>query len=644
MSNVKSFDYKISAKATTKGRTYFSEILISLRELKISRKSWIAEQFQLLQDKSAALAVLKSEVDLYLYTVKLLAKNEEGLKLLCLPASEVGRKVIYKLFSLEEQLLHISDRTSEGKTKASSSFRKFVINLAQEQKLKDEEISARSVGFQSTLGHKSPPRSLISDITDKSRDPDLAAPISALSHSDARDLITKTRLRLEHDLVLIRESCVRELETCKALRERLGELSKRKCPAHVVVNAGKVLTAEHLPKNAHRSALEKVSTETIFAAYQEIIARDGLAKLERPYSPIFWGNKVLLKDYLRENEMHLMGPGARIHFLPYRMISQELVAAFILLLSYTGWNSSTLQAMGPDDIVVTGEWITLKGYKGKTDTFVTDSHLDAKQPGVKLAIELILWNRAQLIELGFLPKDSKFLWCTWTVHYCPIEFQYVGFQDGLRKFQEHYSLPHFSLDQIRPQILAYESLKAKNPDYVRQLASHKRLATTGHYLDQILMRNLSSAINLEFQRRLENTVLFRLANEDGAFTSRVQMKHVDLRLLMPLGDGSSCKNPAAPPDESYLIGGLCDGKRCHMGDGCGNRTVIVDVENLKSLIRKRRYYKMNWRRLEAKNSIAFEKFHVPAILFNLGLYDYIKSSSFRHYLMRIEREIENEIS
>jgi hypothetical protein len=65
---------------------------------------------------------------------------------------------------------------------------------------------------------------------------------------------------------------------------------------------------------------------------------------------------------------------------------------------------------------------------------------------------------------------------------------------------------------------------------------------------------------------------------------------------------------------------------------------------LAALIRKRRFYRMNWRRLEAKNYAAFEKFHVPAILFNLGLYDYIKSGSFRHHLVRVEREIENETS
>ncbi|WP_082221624.1 hypothetical protein, partial [Herbaspirillum chlorophenolicum] len=602
MSNVINVRYKIAVKTTVRGRTYYAELPISLRELHIPRKSWIAEQLHILQAQSEVAALLRHDIDCYLTVIKMLAQNEAGLEMLSLPANKVGRHVLYRLFSLEEQLLHPTDRTDEGKSKVSSSFRKCVIDLAQEQKLKDDEITRRSIGFQSSLTGRAGPRSLISDVTDKSLDPDLAAPISALSHKDAKDLVVKTRERLEYDLVTIQDACVRELETCKAIRERLIALGKTKCSRGMVNLVADMLSAEKYPLKGHQAAVGELSTDMLFAGYQKVIARDGLAKVERPYSPVFWKNKNRLEDFLGAGEKHLVGPGSRIHYLPYRMIAPELVAAFVLLLSYTAWNGHTLQAMGADDVVVKGDWVTLKGYKGKIDSFVTDAHLDIKQPGLKLAIDLILWNRKQLIKLGFLPKNSQLLWCTWSTYYGPIEFQYVGFQDGLKKFQKAYSLPSFSLDQVRPQVMAYESLKGKNPDHVRQLASHKKLSTTGHYLDQILMRSLNSAINLEFQRRMENTVIFRLAEKDSAFEPLVRMKHVDLRLLTPLGDGSSCRNPAEPPDEEFMIGNMCDGNRCHVGEGCENRMVVIDMENLAALIRKRRFYRMNWRRLEAKNS------------------------------------------
>ncbi|SMP77698.1 hypothetical protein SAMN06295970_1274 [Noviherbaspirillum suwonense] len=521
-------------------------------------------------------------------------------------------------------------------------FRKFILKSAEEQTLLDEDISRRSIGFRTRFSRNLPPRPLISDITDKSLDPELAAPISSLAHASAKDLMAKTELRLERDLIKIQEACIRELEICQALRERLTTIGRGNCTNRESRLVREMLAADKSPPKATRTTVDTLPTETLFSVYQKIIVRDGLTHVNRPYNPVFWQNEARLKKFLTEDEKHLISSGFRIHYLPHRMISQELVASFVLLLTYTGWNGHTLQAMGVNDVVVKGEWVTLKGYKGKTDAFVSDAHLENKQPGLMMALNVIRWNRMQLIKLGFLPKTCSYLWCTWTTSYGPIKFQYVGFQDGLKKFQTTYSLPNFSLDQVRPQFLAHASLKMKNPEYVRQLASHKLLTTTGHYLDQIILRNMNSAINLEFQRRLENTVLFRLAEEDEMFKSRVRMKHVDLRLLTPLGDGASCKNLEAPPDESFLVGNLCDGKRCHIGDGCENRKVIIDIENLTALIRKRRYYRMNWRRLEQSNITAFEKFHVPAILFNLGLYDYIKTGSFRHFLERIERAIENE--
>jgi len=642
MSRVTDTVFNIATKATIRGRTYPSQLNLSLMEVNTPGNSWVAEQLKILQTRSESQRLLRSEISSYLTVIKMLAISDEAHRLLCLPAKKMGRKAFYQLFTIVEQRLALSGRTAESCSKMSSSFRKHVFTCAEEQTFLDAEISRRSIGYQTKLNQRTPPRALISDFTDKSLDPELAAPISALAHVDAKDLMTKTELRLERDLVIIQQACIRELEICQSLRGKLVELRQKTCSKRILNVVAEMLAADKNPPKATQVVVDALPTNVLFTAYQKIIAREELARLNRPYSPVFWKNIFRLEELLSDKEKHLAGAGRRIHYLPYRMISQELVASFVLLLTYTGWNGATLQGLGSDDVVVDGDWVILKGYKGKTDSFVDDIYLDIKQPGVMMAINLIRWNRTQLVKLGFLPKTSKFLWCTWTSGYRLIEHQYVGFQDGLEKLQKQYSLPAFSLDQVRPQVLAHASLRTKNPEYVRQLASHKSLATTGHYLDQILMRNLNSAINLEFQRRLENTVLFRLSEIDSSFESQVRMKHVDLRLLTPLGDGASCIDPEVPPYESYLAGNLCDGNRCHIGGGCQNRKIVIDLENLTALVRKRRYYRLNWRRLEHSNSQAFEKFHVPAILFTLGLYDYIKGGSFRHYLERIEREIENE--
>lgn len=63
---------------------------------------------------------------------------------------------------------------------------------------------------------------------------------------------------------------------------------------------------------------------------------------------------------------------------------------------------------------------------------------------------------------------------------------------------------------------------------------------------------------------------------------------------------------------------------------------------MQELVRKRQYYLKNWSRLEANNPKAFEVMHGPAILFTLGLYDYIATGRHGHTLKEIEGEVLRE--
>lgn len=630
---------QISTHATKHGKTYFTTLKTTVFDFKLSNSGWMFEQLQILQNKSQEKALLRSDLDLYIKALKLLSFNADALVVLKMPAEKVGRKEINKLFLLLEEVLIDLETTPKVRYVCSMVFRKLVLENAQHQKL-NEEVTRVNIGFRTKLGCNSPPRQLISDLTNLELDYGLAAPIGALSHNDVKELLQKTELRLERDLELIHKACLKQLEVCNRLRTGLIELSKVEYETAKIKAIENTFT-QRKRMNKHSAKLfQNLSVAEHLGIIQKLIHTNGFARVDRSIDPAFWFTNQIYSAFLSDDQKHLISQGYRLHYLPYRIISDELLACFVLLLTHTGWNSATLMKMSSEDIQFEDNFVILKGYKSKTDSYVADVYLDAKQAGCLEAIKLLLWNRTQLIKLGFLPETSKLIWCTWTVTYGPIKNQFVGFHDSLRKLREQYSLPAFSLDQVRPQILAHASISTQNPDYVRQLASHKSLVTTGHYLDQLLLKSLNSAINLEFQRRLENTVLFRLSEADPSFREAVKLNDVDLRLLAPTGDGSSCINPSSPPDEIYMMGGICDGKRCHIGDGCSNRRLVLDQSNLNALVRKRRYYLTNWRRLEHVNEKAFEKFHLPAILFTLGLYDYVKNSSYRHYLETAERDLE----
>lgn len=630
---------KISTHATKHGKTYYTTLSATLLDLKLPNSGWIFDQLQILQSTSQEKSLLRSDLDLYIKSIKILSSNEDALALLIMPAEQVGRAEVTKLFLFLEQLLSEFSTTPRVRQVCSHIFRKIVLKCAQKQRLK-EDVTRINIGFRTKLGGSFPPRQLISDLKNLELDSDLAAPVGALTHTDVRELLRKAEFRLERDIEQIREACLKQLEICNRLRTNLIELGEAKYEAAKVSAVESTLNQPKRMNNKAAEVIQDLSAAEHLGIIQQLIRSHDLSRADRSINPTFWFNERLFSAYLLGDQKNLIGQGYRLNYLTYRIITDEILACFVLLLTYTGWNSSTLIAMSVDDVRLEDNCVVLKGYKSKTDSYVADVYLDTKQRGCLEAIKLLLWNRVQLINLGFLPKSSKWLWCTWSLTYGPIKNQFIGFQDALRRLQAQYTLPKFSLDQIRPQTLAHASISMQNPEYVRQLASHKSLVTTGHYLDQLLLRSLNSAINLEFQRRLENTVQFRLAETDPFFGDTINLKHVDLSLLVPTGDGASCINPTSPPDENYMLGGICDGKRCHVGDGCSNRRLFLDENNLDALVRKRRYYLTNWRRLEQTNEKAFEKFHLPAILFTLGLYDYVKNSSYRHFLEAAEKGLE----
>jgi hypothetical protein len=538
----------------------------------------------------------------------------------------VGRKEIYQLFESSEELANRWKRTNQYKYTCTANFRKHVFKAAEQIDFK-EQVSRPSLRFKTRFLTKTEPRRLISDLSNVALDIEIASPVGALTHKTARELLEKTESRLEADLAQIQAACINELRICANLRRNIAEYGERKfTPSELAFGLKLIKSRANISDAIVEEYLWSRSVEEIVGLYAQLIATYELAHLNRTFDPLFAHSPRLIAEILKPDGIHMLNTGYKILYLPQRMANVELVACFVLLLTYTGWNAETLMMMSMDIIEMHDDHVWIQGYKGRIDEYTDKVYLDAKQPYALEAVRLLIWNRTQLISLGLLSKTSNWMWCGWPAGFKVLEHQHIGFRMDLIRLRKAYGLPQFTLEQIRPQVLALESLRTKNVDQVKQIALHKSIATTGHYLDQLLLRRINSAINLEFQRRLEATVLFRLSESQESFKERVAQRHVDLRLLMPIGDGASCANPYDPPDEKYLSNSICDGKRCHAGNGCENRKLVIDRDALEALVRKRHYYLSSWERLERNNSTVFETLHIPAILFVLGLYDYISNS------------------
>jgi len=113
-------------------------------------------------------------------------------------------------------------------------------------------------------------------------------------------------------------------------------------------------------------------------------------------------------------------------------------------------------------------------------------------------------------------------------------------------------------------------------------------------------------------------------------------------MLYPVGDGTACSDPAAPPFDDYLVGGICDAKRCHAGDGCPNNKVHVDRDAVEAALRLNIYYRSNWARLCASNPEAFAAYHLPSILFNGALIAVLEGGLYSSTVREIRRALKAE--
>ncbi|KXU90025.1 hypothetical protein CI15_07595 [Paraburkholderia monticola] len=189
-------------------------------------------------------------------------------------------------------------------------------------------------------------------------------------------------------------------------------------------------------------------------------------------------------------------------------------------------------------------------------------------------------------------------------------------------------VPWFSDEQIRVHMLTLDQLSGKaDIRVVRDTAGHASENTTAAYFRNLPTARRLSSINLEFQRRIDSTIKFQIAKERNTFSDKFDPQYVDEGLMFPIGDGTSCASPFDPPDRAWIEDGFCNGKNCHKGQGCPNNKIVINKSRVIEVWATAKYYASNWKALLQKNEEGFLTMHGPAMIFNLILKDYIRSSS-----------------
>jgi hypothetical protein len=634
----------ITTRYTRYGREYNAVIEFTIWKGSVKPEGWLEGMLRRMSAQSLLQPYGHAEMVMLRRAIDLGQSVDFARKIFTSPARDVSRSDLFHLF---DEIGSYAEKSKIAKTvqvRMLIELRGRVIQFGETGAFL-EQVTKSTMRYKRQRPQRPRPRPIISDMVQPDGAYNDRAPVSALSHNSLKDLEANALRRIGADSEKVIEACISDLSFWRTMRVNLDLLSKKK----LSLSKRTAEAFDSLARNSHPSRWAtdeamSVASEDRIIAYLHRIKHFQLATPQKSQQFAFYKAKdALFSIYPQLSDRGGVEP-FKILFLTRRICSHELIAIFILLMFYTGWNMSGVVNLTSDHIIKTKNGYEIQGFKSKSDDDTPIVFIDKTHRGGFQALELILWNLDQLKELGRVKKDETRLWFTYSSgESLPYTHQYVGFQGALAKFCRRHGLVRFTFEQIRAQVLMGHFLSTRDPERARQVAGHKTIATTGVYIDQEFARRLNSANNLEFQRRFEATVKFKLKEEGRNHGTRPDVQFVDANLMIPVGDGTTCANPAKPPDPTYLEGEFCDGKRCHIAGGCRNQRIVLDEARLKELTLKRRYYRDSWQRLLQANGDAFHTFHVPTMFFTFALYMYVKEGPYGHALNRIEREIDNEL-
>jgi len=564
--------------------------------------------------------------------LKCLGQDRKARVLLDLLPHEVTVARVKALFRASDQLVLNGKFEGAGGPRAMGTFRTFVYERAEAVALA-EQIDEQTVRFKPRARVLSDPRALISDLTDIAGEEEKNPPIGATLVKSAVDLSEAIRVRATSDLDQVRKACIREMEIAAAVRERVKGWNRIKLDPRYEEAAAYSLCGTAHPERAFDAA--NVPAEARLPAILQGIEKQRLADKNAPHSYC-----VCSADELRA-QLFAGFPifrSHRIFEIAQHACPEEVFAAVHLLQTYTGWNFSSVMALTVDRVEINGKSLIIQGYKQKTDDDTPEVEIPLTEPGVSMAIELLLWNRKQMILLGHLNSSVLDLWAV--VRAKPSNQAAHTFHPAARlsDLQERHGLPAYSLDQIRTQFLFILTFAKGGIRAAQALAGHEWISTTGGYVENIIQDRISSSMNLAFTKELESEVVYVHK------TKTKNLHSLNLKLLQPIGDGTSCANPNRPPPGRSRQSDSCDGQRCHVDGGCPNRRIVIDGARIEELVRTRVHYQSSWQLAWQSNPDRFAKQQLPAILVNEALYQVVSAGPFAARVHRVMALVKQEMS
>lgn len=433
--------------------------------------------------------------------------------------------------------------------------------------------------------------------------------VDTMSHNSPAELIEKCRDATDKYKNRLIKACADEIEAYEVLRNKQKDLA--------VLSPGKVSDLEsHL--YGKPVDLDLVRNMLLKIEESDDIERGVLMASSG------WIDKRAGVKYIASKRYSLgVGNYRPWLFAQYRLPNIVIFAIFLYFLIKTMWNYNSLARMSIEGISSDeGRGREIQGFKSKTDD-QTPIYEIVPSDAVGLdAINLLIWNRAQLIRYGIIDSGVLGLWHGW--NYDRVGSTVINVDSARRRFFDTHGIDDFPLTEIRNLGAVNLYLTTQNIEDIRVLLGHKSVVTSLVYLEANILDRLDRALIFEFIRRLEATAVFQCMGREGLKKKGIDQSKVSSTLLVTTGIGTKCIDPNSPPH--LKTGRPCDGMHCLMGEGCINHRLVIDVEGIIIAQRTREFYRYTWMERYNLNKDMFIKVDFPRIIFLTALLGFTKDS------------------
>lgn len=611
-------------------REYLSEVPLRRAAYRLRAESWVWKALLHRSRASQVRPFMKGEIANVLTTIEALSKRRAWLAIANKSLADLSMADVLRAFSVVE--------AEVAKLESLSALSKHHRSLRTRGTLRSylEAVDFPKARRLTTFFHSRLPlprfigRRLISDVPIALGSKEVP-PVGALRHTTIPELRRKTKEALVGVLDEISAACRTVLDEHDQAMLRLNEVKSEPVNEAVVARVLDYATTGRSQVKFFEWA-KRQAVEELASAYVKVINQHH-DSIRRTFT-ITRSREI--HRYLTQRLGVDIGAQWAGLFLPIWVTMRPMIACLLILQRHTAWNANSVIDLESTGLSALTPPLEMCSYKGRVGKQTPPVIVDAGDHDAVRALSHLQVRLAFMKRLKWVPDNETRLWLNPMAARDGCARTYIGWGTALSAFCTRYGLPRFSLEQMRVQTLAAESVEVGGLETARRRAAHASIRTTGEYLDHLVLERLNEAVNLEYQRRLEEDIVYLGSGESGAG---------ELRLIYPIGDGTSCEDPKQPPFEDYLLGGFCKAEDCHAGNGCPKRRIYINKQRVEEAVRTSIYYQNNWVRLFNDNHEAFTARHLPSMAFNVGLLGVLERGPYAHVVRatrdRLSREIEH---